>query len=196
MRLRSRQALEAGHPLRVSIPLRWIAGACFLPPPYGCRRAVLDPKQLFTALEKGDVDMIAARATDGHLTSPDWKILADDQKVFPPYQACPAGPQRSDRGRARPAARPGGAIGEVQRRYHAQAECGSGRVRAARGGRGCGFPDAGRAEVKCSRLKRYATGCGSGRTPRCRRHRSIHCLVSFSCTPFCESRVRSVPQST
>ena len=48
---------------------------------------ILDPKQLFVALANGDVDMIATRATDGHLTS-DWKILADDQKVFPPYEAC------------------------------------------------------------------------------------------------------------
>ena len=47
----------------------------------------LDKKQLFAALAKGDVDMIATRATDGHLT-PEWKILADDQEVFPPYQAC------------------------------------------------------------------------------------------------------------
>jgi osmoprotectant transport system substrate-binding protein len=51
---------------------------------------ILDVKQLYAALEKGDVDMIAARATDGHLMSPDWKILADDRdpKVFPAYQAC------------------------------------------------------------------------------------------------------------
>jgi osmoprotectant transport system substrate-binding protein len=51
---------------------------------------ILDPKQLFAELEKGTVDMIATRATDGHLTSPDWKVLADDRepKVFPPYQAC------------------------------------------------------------------------------------------------------------
>lgn len=48
---------------------------------------VLDPKQLFPALAKGDVDMIATRATDGHLT-PDLKVLADDRKVFPPYEAC------------------------------------------------------------------------------------------------------------
>ena len=48
---------------------------------------VLAPKQLFTALEKGDVDMIAARATDGRLSSPDWKVLADDRNVFPSYQA-------------------------------------------------------------------------------------------------------------
>ncbi len=48
---------------------------------------ILDPKQLFVALAKGDVDMIATRATDGHLTS-DWKILADDLKAFPPFEAC------------------------------------------------------------------------------------------------------------
>jgi glycine betaine/choline ABC-type transport system substrate-binding protein len=49
---------------------------------------VMDAKQLFAALEKGEVNMIATRATDGHLISPDWKIVADDQKVFPPYEAC------------------------------------------------------------------------------------------------------------
>jgi osmoprotectant transport system substrate-binding protein len=49
---------------------------------------VMDSKQLFAALEKGDVSMIATRATDGHLMSPDWKIVADDQKVFPSYEAC------------------------------------------------------------------------------------------------------------
>ena len=48
---------------------------------------VLDSTQLFVKLANGDVDMIATRATDGHLTS-DWKVLADDQKVFPSYQAC------------------------------------------------------------------------------------------------------------
>lgn len=49
---------------------------------------ILDTKQLFAALEKGEVDMIAARATDGQLTSPGWKILSDDRKVFAPYEAC------------------------------------------------------------------------------------------------------------
>ena len=49
---------------------------------------VIDPKQLFAALEKGDVNMIATRATDVHLKSTNWKILADDQKVFPAYEAC------------------------------------------------------------------------------------------------------------
>ncbi len=49
---------------------------------------VTQARRLFPALEKGDVNMIAARATDAHLMTPDWKILADDRKVFPAYQAC------------------------------------------------------------------------------------------------------------
>jgi osmoprotectant transport system substrate-binding protein len=48
---------------------------------------ILDQKQLFPALAKGEVDMIATRATDGRLTR-DFKILADDLSVFPPYEAC------------------------------------------------------------------------------------------------------------
>ena len=49
---------------------------------------VVDPQQLFDSLANDAVDMIAARATDGRLTSPDFKVLTDDQKVFPTYQAC------------------------------------------------------------------------------------------------------------
>jgi osmoprotectant transport system substrate-binding protein len=49
---------------------------------------IIDAKQLFDSLAKGDVNMIATRATDGHLMSPDWKIAADDKKVFPTYEAC------------------------------------------------------------------------------------------------------------
>ena len=49
---------------------------------------ILDAKQMFAELEKGGVDMIATRATDGHLASAEWRVLADDQKVFPPYEAC------------------------------------------------------------------------------------------------------------
>ena len=75
---------------------------------------ILDPKQLFTALANGDVDMIATRATDGHLT-PDWKILTDDQKVFPPYQACLL--VRKDLIAAEPALRP--ALAELSGKINA-----------------------------------------------------------------------------
>ena len=82
---------------------------------------ILDSKQLFTSLAKGDVDMIAARATDGHLMSPDWKILADDQKVFPPYEACLL--VRKDLIAAEPALRP--ALAELSGQDSAQIPCGS-----------------------------------------------------------------------
>ena len=76
---------------------------------------VMEPRRLFPALEKGDVDMIAARVTDGHLTSPDWKILADDQKVFPAYQACLL--VRKDLLAADPRLRP--ALAELSGRFQA-----------------------------------------------------------------------------
>jgi osmoprotectant transport system substrate-binding protein len=75
---------------------------------------ILDPKQLFIALANGDVDMIATRATDGHLT-PDWKVLADDQKVFPPYEACLL--VRKDLIAVEPALRP--ALAELSGKIHA-----------------------------------------------------------------------------
>lgn len=47
----------------------------------------MDSPQLFPALDRAEVTMIATPAMDGHLNSPDYKILADDRKVFPPNQA-------------------------------------------------------------------------------------------------------------
>jgi glycine betaine/choline ABC-type transport system substrate-binding protein len=48
----------------------------------------MEGRQLFPALDKGDVTMIAADSTDGRLTSPNYRILADDKHAFPPNQAC------------------------------------------------------------------------------------------------------------
>jgi osmoprotectant transport system substrate-binding protein len=48
----------------------------------------MNAEQLFPSLQKGDVTMIAADSTDAHLTSADYRILADDKHAFPPYQAC------------------------------------------------------------------------------------------------------------
>ena len=48
----------------------------------------MDLGLLFKALSEGQVTMIAANATDGPLTSPEYTILSDDQKVFPPYDVC------------------------------------------------------------------------------------------------------------
>jgi osmoprotectant transport system substrate-binding protein len=47
----------------------------------------MEGSALFAALEKGEVTMIAADATDSRLASPAFKVLTDDRKVFPPYQA-------------------------------------------------------------------------------------------------------------
>jgi glycine betaine/choline ABC-type transport system substrate-binding protein len=75
---------------------------------------ILEPKQLFNALTKGDVDMIATRATDGHLTS-EFKVLADDRNVFPPYEACLL--VRKDLIAAEPMLRP--ALAELSGKIHA-----------------------------------------------------------------------------
>jgi osmoprotectant transport system substrate-binding protein len=48
----------------------------------------MDLGLLYQALEQGQVDMIAANATDGLLSKLDLKVLADDRHAFPPYQVC------------------------------------------------------------------------------------------------------------
>jgi osmoprotectant transport system substrate-binding protein len=48
----------------------------------------MEAQQLFPALERGDLNMIATDSTDGHLTSPNYRVLADDKHAFAPYQAC------------------------------------------------------------------------------------------------------------
>ncbi len=48
----------------------------------------MEPSELFAALHEGTVTMIATDAIDGHITSPDYRVLADDRHAFPPYQAC------------------------------------------------------------------------------------------------------------
>ena len=56
---------------------------------YGLRFATLktmDLGLLYQALEKGQVSMIAANATDGLLSKGDLKVLADDRHAFPPYE--------------------------------------------------------------------------------------------------------------
>jgi osmoprotectant transport system substrate-binding protein len=47
----------------------------------------MEPAQLFPALEEEQVNMLASNATDGHLVSPKFAVLADDRGVFAPYQA-------------------------------------------------------------------------------------------------------------
>ncbi|MGE5346722.1 MAG: glycine betaine ABC transporter substrate-binding protein [Acidithiobacillales bacterium] len=47
----------------------------------------MDLGLLYQALRQGDVDMVAANSTDGLLSSLDVKMLADDRRCFPPYEA-------------------------------------------------------------------------------------------------------------
>lgn len=57
---------------------------------YGLRTegepVAMDLGLLYTALDKGSVDMIAANSTDGLASARDVAILADDRHFFPPYQ--------------------------------------------------------------------------------------------------------------
>ncbi len=48
----------------------------------------MDLGLLYKAMEDGQVNMIAANATDGPLASHDWTVLEDDKHVFGAYQAC------------------------------------------------------------------------------------------------------------
>jgi osmoprotectant transport system substrate-binding protein len=57
-----------------------------LPMSQGLR--AMDQSRLFPALERGDVNMVIVNATNGRLISPEYRILPDDRKAFPPYQAC------------------------------------------------------------------------------------------------------------
>ncbi len=47
----------------------------------------MDLGLLYEALEHGDVDMVAANATDGQLSALDVVALRDDKGYFPPYEA-------------------------------------------------------------------------------------------------------------
>lgn len=56
---------------------------------YGLRFAAIktmDLGLLYKALEDGQVDMIAANATDGLLSKGSLKVLTDDRHAFPPYE--------------------------------------------------------------------------------------------------------------
>jgi osmoprotectant transport system substrate-binding protein len=55
----------------------------------------MDLGLLYQALEGGQVNMIAANATDGLLSKLDVKVLEDDKHAFPPYDLCIAA--REDR---------------------------------------------------------------------------------------------------
>jgi glycine betaine/choline ABC-type transport system substrate-binding protein len=47
----------------------------------------MDLGLLYAALEQGQVDLVAGNSTDGLLAERDFKVLEDDKKYFPPYEA-------------------------------------------------------------------------------------------------------------
>jgi glycine betaine/choline ABC-type transport system substrate-binding protein len=48
----------------------------------------MDLGLLYRALKSNKIDMAAANSTDASLTDPSFKVLEDDRKAFPPYNAC------------------------------------------------------------------------------------------------------------
>jgi len=48
----------------------------------------MDLGLLYRALQQRKIDMAAANSTDGMLTEPQYMVLADDKRAFPPYNAC------------------------------------------------------------------------------------------------------------
>jgi osmoprotectant transport system permease protein len=50
---------------------------------------VMDTSQMYEACHNGEVDVICGFSTDGLIDAYDLKILVDDQRAWPPYDACP-----------------------------------------------------------------------------------------------------------
>jgi osmoprotectant transport system substrate-binding protein len=55
--------------------------------PMAAAPKIMDLGLLYKALADKQVDLVAANATDGLLSTLDVKILLDDKEVFPPYEA-------------------------------------------------------------------------------------------------------------
>jgi glycine betaine/choline ABC-type transport system substrate-binding protein len=55
--------------------------------PVKSRPRTMDLGLLYRALEQGQVNIIAANATDGLLSAMDLAVLRDDKRAFPPYEA-------------------------------------------------------------------------------------------------------------
>lgn len=49
----------------------------------------MEPKLRYTALDKGDINLIEVYSTDSEIITHDLKILQDDKNLFPPYQGGP-----------------------------------------------------------------------------------------------------------
>ena len=49
----------------------------------------MDPQFRYTAIERGDVNLIDAYSTDAEIAEYDLVVLEDDLELFPPYQGAP-----------------------------------------------------------------------------------------------------------
>ncbi len=83
----------AAHPWRMGVGYEFVQrpdGLDGLLAAYGFHMAAppvtMDLGLLYTALGSGQVDMIAASATDGQIAKQDVTVLNDDRHYFPPYQ--------------------------------------------------------------------------------------------------------------
>lgn len=92
-RLRTLSDAAAAHAWRIGMGYEFAGrpdGLDGLLSTYGFHLAAppqtMDLGLLYTALEGGQVDMIAASATDGQISKMDVAILEDDKHYFPPYQ--------------------------------------------------------------------------------------------------------------
>jgi osmoprotectant transport system permease protein len=65
---------------------------------------IMETSQMYESCRNGEVDVICGFSTDGLISAYDLKILEDDQRAWPPYDACPL--VRSDTLRRFPQIRP------------------------------------------------------------------------------------------
>jgi glycine betaine/choline ABC-type transport system substrate-binding protein len=54
--------------------------------PLDGKPVTMDLGLLYPALKSGKIEMAAASATDGQLARPEFTVLADDRRYFPPYE--------------------------------------------------------------------------------------------------------------
>ncbi|TBR20895.1 glycine/betaine ABC transporter substrate-binding protein [bacterium] len=62
--------------------------------PFCAQLRQMAPELMYDALARGDVDVISGYSTDGRIAALGLKVLEDDKRFFPPYDAAPlAGPK-------------------------------------------------------------------------------------------------------
>jgi osmoprotectant transport system permease protein len=83
--------------------------------PLAAPARTLDGAELFDAITQGRSNMVVTTVTDGHLATPEWKLLMDDKKAFPAQQVCLV--VRQDRIADEPRLRP--ALGELSGKFTA-----------------------------------------------------------------------------